>query len=118
MLFYSMAVKLGQNLSQNVRSTGKRMLPAIIFLILPFFAQPEPQVISIASSLDDYDISTYLDEFKQQSGIDYEFVALDTADLKMELIIRADTKTLPDAVLVPGDLLGLEMVNFSEIPQS
>lgn len=74
--------------------------------------------LSIVSSVDDYDLSTYLEEFSQQTGIEFEFATLDTADLKMELLVRADTKTLPDAVIVPGDLLGLEVVNYSEIPDS
>lgn len=93
----------------------KQAIMALWLLLLPMWCLAKSEVISIASSLDDYDISIFLDEFKRKTGIDYEFVALDTADLKMELIIRADTQTLPDAVLVPGDLLGLEMVNFSEI---
>ncbi|WP_338292714.1 sugar ABC transporter substrate-binding protein [Planctobacterium marinum] len=93
------------------------MLSVITLLVLPVQSIAASQTISIASSLDDYDLSLFLEEFKQQTGINFEFATLDTSDLKTELLIRADTKTLPDVVLVPGDLLGLEMVNYSVIPK-
>ena len=101
-----------------VNGNWLRLYCGLIFLLGLNISSTTAREITIASSVDDYDLSNYLEEFKQRTNIDVNFAALDSSNLKMELIIRADNGTLPDAIIVPGDFLGLETVNYSKVPRN
>lgn len=82
-------------------------------IVLNCYARGE--TITLAYSLENYDLGRYFAEFTQQTGIDIEFAKLTTSGMKKELLLRADTQSLPDVVIVPGDLLGLEVASFSTV---
>ena len=72
--------------------------------------------ITLAYSLENYDLSRYFETFTRQTGIQIHHAQLSTSDMKTEILVRADAHALPDAVIVPGDLLGLTVAEFGEVP--
>lgn len=101
------------------RSIAIKVLRALLIVALHIgFAAPTyGQTITLAFSLENYDMSHFFEEFKKSSGVDVQFAKVETSDLKMEILTRADARSLPDAIIVPGDLLGLTVASFSDVPE-
>ncbi|WP_448213189.1 sugar ABC transporter substrate-binding protein [Colwellia sp. MEBiC06753] len=92
-----------------------RFVLSLIFIafISPLAAKQQP--ISIAFGLENYNFQFLLDEFTQQTGITVQLKQFKNNDLKAELIQRANVDSLPDAVIVPSDFIGLTEIKFSEV---
>lgn len=93
------------------------LIVVIVVLQSGLLSPTSAQTITLAFSLENYDMSHFFDEFKERSGVDLQFAKVETSDLKMEILTRADARSLPDAIIVPGDLLGLTVASFSDVPE-
>lgn len=120
LLFSQIFEAVGKQLDPvNLRFTASKLRRVVVIaalqlgLSVPCYAQ----TITLAFSLEDYDMSHFFDEFKERSGVDLRFAQIETSDLKMEILTRADARSLPDAIIVPGDLLGLKVGSFSDVPE-
>lgn len=95
----------------------RRFVSSLVFMFCTlFYVQlAKAETITLAYSLENYDLSRYFEQFTEQTGINIEFAQLTTSGMKTEILLRADSRSLPDAVIVPGDLLGLEVANFGVV---
>ncbi len=113
---------LGQSL--GLINIGARKATLWVFGLLFFWhlyapaAIAHPQQITIAFSLENYDFSQFFGEFTGQTGIDVGFAKVSTSDMKMEVLTMADRRSLPDAIIIPGDMLGLDVAAYSEVPDA
>mgnify|MGYP001070914718 CR=1 FL=1 len=76
----------------------------------------QAQSLSVAFAHENYDFFQLLELFELQTGIHVTPAAITTSRLKVELLQKASANQLPDAVIVPGDYIGLDEINFSRIP--
>lgn len=76
------------------------------------------QTISLAFSHQNQGLLQIIEGFTQRTGIQVEARSIDNSELKIELLQRSASKSLPDAVLVPGDFLGMKDLQYSEVASS
>lgn len=72
---------------------------------------------TLAFGYENYDFREIIAAFEKQTGIRIKAATFGNDQLKVELLQRANTATLPDAVIVPADFLGLKELAFSEVPR-
>lgn len=82
----------------------------------PTFAKEQTAQVTIAFTHENYNFFNLFEQFSAATGIQVKTAAFASEDLKVELLQRADNDLLPDAVIVPADYIGLEEINYSEIP--
>ncbi|WP_440053240.1 sugar ABC transporter substrate-binding protein [Pseudoalteromonas sp. T1lg65] len=75
------------------------------------------KTIDIAVGLENFDFQRLFDQFSEETGITVNILAFNNNQLKSELLLYADARQLPDAVLIPSDYMGLTELNFSTIPE-
>lgn len=78
-------------------------------------ATEEPKV-SIAFSLENFDFRQLFIDNKSKLGFDVEVARITNSDMKVEVLSRIDSRSLPDAIIMPADMLGLARAQFSTIP--
>jgi len=92
-------------------------MPVAAFLVcLGLSCCARAETITLAYSLENYDLSSYFTQFTEKTGINIEFAQFSTSSMKGEILLRADAQSLPDALIVPGDLLGLDIAKFGVVP--
>lgn len=72
--------------------------------------------ISIAFSLENFDFRRVFQENEDKLGFEVEVARINNTDMKVEVLTRIDSRSLPDAVIMPADMLGLSKAQFSTIP--
>ncbi len=79
-------------------------------------ASEDDNAITLAYGLETYTFSSILSRFTAETGINVTIKAFKNNELKSELIQRSNIQTLPDAIIVPADFLGLKQIAPSVIP--
>ncbi|MEW6984336.1 extracellular solute-binding protein [Colwelliaceae bacterium 6471] len=80
--------------------------------------QAKEQVISIAYGLENYNFTALFARFTEETGIKVFDASFKNNELKAELLQRSNIDKLPDVVIVPSDFIGLEEIDFSEVPDT
>lgn len=97
------------------RIRSKLFLRSLCFVLLLVCETGSANSITLAFSLENYDFKGVVEQFEAESGIRVNIAKIESSDMKVELLSRAEQGSLPDAVIIPADMLGLEDVNFSTI---
>lgn len=87
-------------------------------VLLSINAQANEKRLSIAYGLENYDFTELFEQFTKETGIKISATPFKNNVLKAELLQRSNVDELPDVVIVPSDFIGLEEINFSEVPSS
>ncbi len=96
-----------------------RLICALSLLILsPTKILAETDPIKFVSTLSNNEFKLLLDDFASTTGIPLETIQLDNNKLKGQLQLVDEEMTIPDAMLVPADFIGLSDIHYSEIPGS
>ncbi|CCQ12835.1 Maltose/maltodextrin ABC transporter, substrate binding periplasmic protein MalE [Pseudoalteromonas luteoviolacea B = ATCC 29581] len=95
-----------------------RWILAVLFIahVVTVQAKTIENKISVAIGVENYNFQPIFDQFTKQTGIKVEILGFENNELKSQLLQKATSSSLPDAVIVPSDFLGLESLDFSTIP--
>ena len=89
---------------------------AVVSMPMKISASEDDNAITLAYGLETYTFSSILSRFTAETGINVTIKAFKNNELKSELIQRSNIQTLPDAIIVPADFLGLKQIAPSIIP--
>jgi len=103
---------------QRLRATC-RLWPFSYLLLLCFccfLSTAGAETLVIGTSYSNQDFQKILKDFAAEADVQIEAVFIDTDKLKTELLQRASRNLLPDAVIIPADILSIKNIPFREIP--
>lgn len=91
----------------------------VLLFVLSYQAHStDTKELTVAFAHENYDFYQIFEVFTAQTGIKIQPAAFASTELKVELLQRASRNQLPDAVIVPGDYIGLDEIEFSNVPTS
>ncbi|AWB66156.1 hypothetical protein C2869_06770 [Saccharobesus litoralis] len=87
----------------------------LLMLLCPWqsvFSQTSSNTITLAFGYENYDFAPLIKKFELQTNIKVNIAGYKNDLLKVELLQRAKNNSLPDAVIVPADFLGIKDIGF------
>ena len=90
----------------------------VLFLFLAPVSHAIAQTLEVAIGHSNTGFQNILQQFAQQNGITVNSRFVDNSELKVELLSRAKTGNQPDVVLVPNDFIGLEDIQYQQVPSA
>ena len=110
---------LPKQLSRPYRPLFQRILLGLYCLLSAGVCTAQDsnsQKLSIVVGHENPAIHDIVKQFKVETGIAIDTRFFDNSELKVELLQRSESVTLPDAAILPADFLGLASLQYSEIP--